>query len=175
MWVSWSHYPLPVNNSYSSSRLLHYYTSHHFCSSIVAVLSDDEPLLTQDLIQRLNYLPKCKGESSHLKHFGKIITRSSSFHTSEMCFHLSPVIISSHFPESIIFSPVNYVRGGINYSLKTYLEVATRGFCAGAPRWGIMRWRTLRCLACSACLLDCRLLFLHPGSFFPQKWGIILN
>lgn len=31
------------------------YTSHYFCFSIVAVLSDDQSALTQDLIQRLNY------------------------------------------------------------------------------------------------------------------------
>ncbi len=116
----------------------------------------------------------CKVESSDLKHFGEIITWSSSFKTSEICFHLAPVIFFSlpftSFPKSIIFSLVSYLCGGISYSLKTCLE-GSRGFWSIlTPHWSCMRWKRLKdtavllwTLACFACLLGCWLLF-RPGA-----------
>lgn len=104
VWVSRSHYPLPVNKP----LILQTATTQVTTSASLLLLSClmISPLLL-GIWFRGSIICWCKAVSSDLEHFGKIITWSSSFNTSEICFHLAPVQFFSlsftHFPKSIIF------------------------------------------------------------------------
>lgn len=125
VWVSQSHYPLPVNKA----LILQTVTALGLqCFSIVAY---DQSILKQVLIQRLNY-PPVQSQVTAPQAFGKIITSSSQFITSDVCVHLAPVIYIFYYyfilfyfllsfalsPKLVIFTLVSYSTGGCHLFFK---------------------------------------------------------
>lgn len=177
MWVSCSHYNLHVNNSaHPPKLLLHNFTTPASLLSLSHSGSDSEAQLFARAPSRANLK-----RFFLLFFFWKIITWSSSFNTSEVCFHLAPVIFFPFFftqyplhnlPKSVIF------KTGKLFTPRCWLLFKNifGWVCMGKERWKRLKdtaappW-TLACFALFARLLGSSFL---PGSFSSsQKLGII--